>query len=279
MDMVHTFDRTADISKLEGCNTRGVEYRWSIFARELASIPAGANVLDFGAGSLRESFDLAMRGFNVTSLDIDADVLASYSSKYDWPGKHRLIANPDGLFEGLQEIKGETFDLITAFDVLEHLEDPANALAMLSRHLTRTGKIFITVPNGRTLFELAFRLDLMIARATGRYLRPGEPHLQRNSPAKWRRIIESAGLRVTAHEMAIGFLVNTFNALIQLPTLTVGRILRKAGIANDAAGFCERLFSGRRMAPLDLVDQATARVFRGLYGWNLFVVERAEVGR
>jgi 2-polyprenyl-3-methyl-5-hydroxy-6-metoxy-1,4-benzoquinol methylase len=194
MNTVHTFDRTADVSKLEGCNTRGVEYRWSIFERELATVSTGARVLDFGAGSLRESFDLATRGFNVTSLDIDADVLASYSSRYNWPDvtKHRVIAAPDNLFDGLREIEGEKFDLITAFDVLEHLDDPATALVTLCRHLTPTGKLFITVPNGRTLFELAFRIDLMIARATGRYMRPGEPHLQRNSPARWRKIIESA---------------------------------------------------------------------------------------
>lgn len=65
VDIVHTFDRTSDVSKLEGCNTRGIEYRWSIFERELATVPAGACALDFGAGSLRESFDLALRGFDV----------------------------------------------------------------------------------------------------------------------------------------------------------------------------------------------------------------------
>jgi 2-polyprenyl-3-methyl-5-hydroxy-6-metoxy-1,4-benzoquinol methylase len=278
MNIVHTFDRTADVSKLEGCNTRGVEYRWSIFERELMTVPKGANVLDFGAGSLRESFDLAMRGFNVTSLDIDAEVLASYRSKYDWPDvtKHRLIASSDNLFDGLREIGGETFDLITAFDVLEHLDDPMTALVTLCRHLKPTGKLFITVPNGRTLFELAFRIDRMIARATKRYLRPGEPHLQCNSPAKWRRIIESANLRVVEHEMAIGFFANTFNALVQLPTLIAGRILRKVGVPNNAASFCDRLFSGSRMAPFDRIDRAIAPIFRGLYGWNLFVVKRGD---
>ena len=30
MDEILTFDRTDDVSKLEGCNTRGVEYRWEV---------------------------------------------------------------------------------------------------------------------------------------------------------------------------------------------------------------------------------------------------------
>ena len=33
MDEILTFDRTDDVSKLEGCNTRGVEYRWDIFTK------------------------------------------------------------------------------------------------------------------------------------------------------------------------------------------------------------------------------------------------------
>src|ERR1700681_3348102 len=42
-----TFDRSQDVSKLEGCNTRGIEYRWDLFTRELQRIPRGAAALDF----------------------------------------------------------------------------------------------------------------------------------------------------------------------------------------------------------------------------------------
>ena len=94
------------------------------------------------------------------------------------------------------------------------------ALATPCRHLKPTRQIILYHrPEWPHSFELAFRIDLMVARATGRYLRPGEPHLQCDSPAKWRRIIESANLRIVAHRMAIGFFVNTLNALVQLPTV------------------------------------------------------------
>ena len=73
MALIRTFDRTDDVSKIMGCNTRGVEYRWSTLSNVLATIPVGSNALDFGAGSLRESFDLAVRGFNVTSIDIEVN--------------------------------------------------------------------------------------------------------------------------------------------------------------------------------------------------------------
>jgi 2-polyprenyl-3-methyl-5-hydroxy-6-metoxy-1,4-benzoquinol methylase len=177
MDQILTFDRSRDVSKLEGCNTRGVEYRWHIFIDRMTHIPRGSDVLDFGAGSLRESFDLIERGFNVTSIDLDADIMSSYKEKYSWPegARHDLIATGD-LFDALSQID-KRFSLITCFDVLEHLADPISALQSIKEKMTDDGLIFVTVPNGRTLFELAFWLNLMIARATKRYLRPGEPHL------------------------------------------------------------------------------------------------------
>ena len=123
MTLTKTFDRVDDISKIEGCNTRGIEYRWPTFSKVMATFPAGSNALDFGAGSLRESFDLAMRGFNVTSIDIDSELMSAYKSGYDWPANgtsHRLVAASD-LTDGLSKIGGQRFALVTCFDVLEHL--------------------------------------------------------------------------------------------------------------------------------------------------------------
>ena len=273
MTLTKTFDRVDDISKIEGCNTRGIEYRWSIFSKEIATFAPGRAALDFGAGSLRESFDLAARGFNVTSIDIDSELMSAYKSGYEWPANgttHHMIAARD-LSDGLSKIADQKFALVTCFDVLEHLEDPAAVLRLIEPHIAHGGKIFISVPNGRTLFELAFRLDLLLARATKRYLRPGEPHLQRNSPKKWKKIIASAGFDVLQHDMEIGFLANTAAALVQLPLALGGRILRKFGAHLDALALSERICSKARMAAIDRIDQKTKSIFRDLYGWNLFV--------
>ena len=275
-DQSLTFDRSKDVSKLEGCNTRGIAYRWDIFAKYLPRIPAGTNVLDFGAGSLRETYDLVQRGFNVTSLDLDADALAAYKGKYDWPvdAQFRLVANPD-LFASLDELGDPRFGLITCFDVIEHLADPAPVLSKLARCLDDQGLIFCSVPNGRTLFEIALRIDLLIARATNRPMRPGEPHLQRNSPRKWRRVIAESGLNILDHEMHIGFFVNTSAALIQLPLALGGRIVRKLGVPNNAVGLSERIINhGPQAQFFDLLDRYTKPLLSGLYGWNLFVLSR-----
>jgi 2-polyprenyl-3-methyl-5-hydroxy-6-metoxy-1,4-benzoquinol methylase len=274
-----TFDRSSDpISKLEGCETRGVSYRWEVFTKHLANVPAGAAALDFGAGSLRESFDLANRGFDVTSIDIDAKVLAAYEKKYDWPSssKHRLIASPDlfGALDGL----GNHFSIITAFDVLEHLDDPVAATRALASHLRDDGLMFISVPNGRTLFELAFRLNLILVRVGGGDFPPGEAHLQRNSPGKWARLFRQTGLSILDHEMAFGFFVNNTAALVQLPIRMLGRITRRVGIRKDMVLFSEAVIKGGKMRALDWLDRRTKPLLSGLYGTNLFVLGRKNFG-
>ena len=271
---LRTFDRTDDVSKLEGCNTRNVEYRWDLFARELEKIPPGSQALDFGAGSLRDSFELAKRGYNVTSVDLDRDLLLSYLTDYDWPanGTTQKIVTGQDLADCLAQIANTRFSLIISFDVLEHLEDPASVLRQMRALLAPEGRFFITVPNGRTLYELWFRLILITARILGKKLRPGEPHLQRNSPERWKEILEAAGFRVLAHEMQIGFLVNTANALVQIPLYTFGRLMRAVGIRFPADKIQNIICSKRAMAGLDKMDEKTRRYFSGLYGWNLFVV-------
>ncbi|MCP3395236.1 hypothetical protein NLM27_41630 [Bradyrhizobium sp. CCGB12] len=125
---------------------------------------------------------------------------------------------------------------------------------------------------GRTLFELAWRLDLKIARATGRYIRPGEPHLQRLSPARWKSIIRDAGLSVRDHEMHIGVFANNTAALIQVPLTLAGRLLRKVGVNFDGVAATERIT--QRTAPLmDALDRRT-RFLKDLYVWNLLVISR-----
>lgn len=270
MEITNTFDRVNDVSKLDGCNTRSVHYRWTIFEKSLAKIPRGA-ALDFGAGSLRESFDLTSRGFSVTSVDVDETQLQVYLKEYAWQSQPTIVTGLDPI-DSLSKVSGQKFNVITCFDVLEHLEDPESCLRMLKSNLAPGAKLFVTVPNGRTLFELSFRADLILARLTGRKQRPGEPHLQRNSPARWKRIIANAGLHVNAHDMQIGFFVNTVAALVQIPIMLTCRLLRKIGVNADGAAIVRRVCNPSLMALLDRIDRRTKSVLNVLYGWNLFVI-------
>ena len=220
-----TFDRTRDVAKLVGCNTRNVEYRWSIFERYLERVPRGAKVLDFGAGSLRETYELCSQGFAVTALDLDSAVLESYAKDYAWPVRPELVEGAS-----LSALKQRQFALIAAFDVFEHLEDPRALLAQMREVMAEGAQIFCTVPNRRTLFEIVGRINWKIGLALGRTFTPGVPHIQFKSPAEWRAFFESCGFRVVDHEMAIGCFVNTWAALTATPALFIRKILRKLGV-------------------------------------------------
>ena len=71
--------------------------------------------------------------------------------------------------------------------------------------------------------------------------------------------------------MEIGFFANTVAALVQLPLTLGGRILRKVNVKVDAVALSARICSGARMAAIDRIDRRTKPIFRGFYGWNLFV--------
>jgi 2-polyprenyl-3-methyl-5-hydroxy-6-metoxy-1,4-benzoquinol methylase len=273
---MRTFDRTEDVPKLVGCNTRNVKYRWSIFERAVSTIRPASDVLDFGAGSLRETYELALRGFHVTAVDLDLELLRTYEAHYDWTVAAHLpaiVAAPN-LSDGLNRLGSKKFSFIICFDVFEHLDDPIAIMRQMRDVLEPGGLLLCSVPNGRTLYELSFWLDMNIARATGRPLVPGEAHLQRNSPAKWRGLLQDAGFEIVEHDMAIGFFVNTVSALVQIPMLLAGRAVRVAGYEFSGAKVHDQICRPTLMTALDKADQATKSAFRSLYGWNLFVVRK-----
>jgi len=274
---LRTFDRTDDVSKLDGCNTRNVEYRWDCFSKELENIPRGSEALDFGAGSLRDSFELAKRGYNVTSVDLGHDLLLSYQADYDWPtnGTTRTMVTGQDLASCLSQLDSEKFSLVICFDVLEHLEDVVSVLRQMRTYLKPEGRLFVTVPNGRTLFELWFRLILVTARVLGKKLRPGEPHLQRNSPERWKRILNEGGFDVLHHEMQIGFFVNTASALVQIPLYIIGRLVRAIGISFPTDKVHDIVCSKKAMANLNRIDGKSKHYFNNLYGWNLFIAAKS----
>jgi 2-polyprenyl-3-methyl-5-hydroxy-6-metoxy-1,4-benzoquinol methylase len=178
---------------------------------------APRSLLDYGAGgggflSHAHNLGWTVRGFE--------------------PGKRGLEAcRRAGLdvTDNLEALPPREFGLITLHHVFEHLPNPTEALEGIRRHLARNGRLFIEVPNVRSLrARLAFP---SLSRRFGideRY-RAYPIHLMYYSDHTLRQMLEKAGWKVeTTFTIGIGldvFFVRpgllTRQAAASSPTITV----------------------------------------------------------
>lgn len=101
--------------------------------------PAGdqSTVLDVGCGGGFLSNALARENFAVTGVDLSTESLA-VAGRYDRTGKVRYL--PGDAYQ--LPFPDASFDVVTAMDFLEHVDDPARAIKEFSRVL-RPGGVFI----------------------------------------------------------------------------------------------------------------------------------------
>ena len=99
----------------------------------------GALLLDVGCGVGQFCVAAQTLGWQVTGLDVSARAAEMARDS----GCESVVA---GTIEDLVR-RGETFDVITAFEVLEHLGDPLRWLRDLGALLRPGATIFITTPN------------------------------------------------------------------------------------------------------------------------------------
>ena len=115
------------------------------FARRYAQ---GKRVLDAGCGTGYGSAELAQSAVAVTGVDISADAIEYASASYPIPGlrflKSSCIAMP---------APAESFDLVVAFEVIEHITDYRAFLNECARVLTREGLFIVSSPNKRYYAE------------------------------------------------------------------------------------------------------------------------------
>ncbi len=275
------FDRRHDISKLFGCNTRNVRYRWTIFATRLDQLRKNVDTpraLDFGAGSLRDSYELSRLGFCVTSVDLDPDVMQRYYRSYDWND----VRCPPQLFtEAVEELKDQPgFNLAIAFDVIEHLEDPSRYCRSIHSLLDEGGLFFSIVPNRRSVFERYFKHTMQKQRAKGIPFMPGVPHLQFKLPGEWEKLFEESGFKIVEHQMAIGFFVNDcWTGMLGLPlrvyvTPVLNRLAQILRLNFNQYAFEERFSPPWLMERVDVLDQLCKNQLSSRFGWNLIVATK-----
>lgn len=279
-----SFDRTNNVSKIIGCNTRNVPYRWSIFESRLRDVPPGSHVLDYGAGSLRETWEMARRGFRVKAIDLDAKQVEDYRKDYDW---HTGIEHQPQ-FDIRRGLAGHVppeggYRLALLFDVIEHLPDPKSLLNEMYACLAPGGLVLCTVPNCLTVSEIGFRAGWKINVATrskfsrsGHLPREGEPHLQFKTPWQWRRFFTTqTHFEVAAHDLAIGCFANSWFWGVKFSGILLGVLSSKLiGAKKRAPTDHPFLCAPRFMKVLHGLDNVARPVTRTLCAWNLFVLRR-----
>lgn len=103
-------------------------------------VKPGAQVLDAGCGSGYGSAELAKTGASVTGADISAEAVAMARERY---AGIRFVEAP---CEALP-LDAASFDLVTAFEVIEHLERWQELLREAGRVLKADGVLLVSTPN------------------------------------------------------------------------------------------------------------------------------------
>lgn len=268
------FDRHEDTPKLLGCKTRGVDFHWKIFSRFLNQLPQSAKALDVGCGDLVEAHYLAHLGFDVTGIDLDEDLLEARRARKSWDEGTKLTLKALSVYDIPEDLG--PFDLITAFDIIEHLPELDEAIETLFALLKPGGFFFLTVPNRYASSEVYSKWLLRGMSKLGRRPPPGVPHLQFKSPSEWLDSFEDAGFEAKAWEMQIGPLVNTWNLLFQAPVQLGLMLAQQTGLLSR--DLRHRLQARRPQAPLPgafhWVDERLKPLMSGAFTWNLVVLRR-----
>jgi 2-polyprenyl-3-methyl-5-hydroxy-6-metoxy-1,4-benzoquinol methylase len=99
-------------------------------------------VLELGCTTGHMSRVLVERGCEVVAIEIDADAAAEASEPCE-----RVIVGDLEQLDLARELDGDSFDVMLAADVLEHLKDPPRVLLSLRRFLRSDGYLALSVPN------------------------------------------------------------------------------------------------------------------------------------
>lgn len=106
--------------------------------RREARPPANAKILEIGCGSGHNLSMLADFG-HVDGLELDDEMRALSEKRLG----RKIMRSP---LPELSEVKDKSYDLIGAFDVIEHIDDDHAALAAIATKLRPGGKFMMTVP-------------------------------------------------------------------------------------------------------------------------------------
>lgn len=170
--------------------------------RRECNLPSGARILEIGCGTGHNLAMLSAFG-HVDGLELDEEARAISEKRLG----RKVMSSP---LPQIAEVADAHYDLIGAFDVIEHIDDDRAALASIATKLKPTGKFIMTVPAHQWMWSAH---DVV------------NHHKRRYSKRTLRQLIDGSPLTLET----IGY----FNSLL-FPLAVAERALSKARGSEDA---------------------------------------------
>jgi 2-polyprenyl-3-methyl-5-hydroxy-6-metoxy-1,4-benzoquinol methylase len=156
--------------------------------QRLPTVPRDAPILDVGCGTGAWLERLADAGYtNLHGVDQD---LGEFRCS-------RAVARPADLDQDSFPFAGTRFRLITAIEVIEHLENPGRLYRLAQEHLADDGQLLLTSPN---IHSLTSRVRHLVSGQLGQFDAKGDPtHIAPLLLTAVERIAPRHGLRIVSH--------------------------------------------------------------------------------
>lgn len=184
---IYSFD--AGYHKKYACEEGDLKWETERARRHMSDIrrhKASGRLLDVGCSAGFFLKEARAAGWEVCGVELSEDTAAIARRRFGLDVRTGMLT--DDLF-----VPG-SFDMVTLWDVVEHLKDPISVLATAKQLLKRDGVLFIETPNIDGLFP---RLSYKVAALLDYWPHPEPPgHLFQFSKKTVGRLLERAGLQV-----------------------------------------------------------------------------------
>lgn len=115
-------------------------------------------IIDIGCGTGNITIPLASLGHEVHGTDLHADSIAVARERHHFPNLRFDAA-------GLSEIDLRQYDVVVLTEVLEHVSAYAEMFTEIARRIKNGTLLVLTIPNGRSLVEIACRPSYMLKKS------------------------------------------------------------------------------------------------------------------